>query len=151
VYSDAALKQAAQLEQLEFQRNAMQAENAQNVERRRAERQDANIQSQLTGAQLAASQANATKNQAIASGLSAVTDIGLKYMENAPLYKKQKVADIGASAIGSSGASPNFDANLKAQKPANGIKTSVSSGMYRRPGLGIMSEEDLNYYLYNNE
>jgi len=90
VYSDAALKQAAQLEQLEFQRNAIQAENAQNVEMRRAERQDANIQSQLTGAQLAASQANAIKNQTIASGLSAVTDIGLKYMENAPLYQKQQ-------------------------------------------------------------
>ena len=90
VYSDAALRQAAQLEQLEFQRNAMQAETAQNIEMRRANRQAGNIQSQLTGAQLAASQANATKNQAIASGLSAVTDIGLKYMENAPLYQKQQ-------------------------------------------------------------
>lgn len=90
VYSDAALKQAAELQQLEFQRNAMAAENAQNVEMRRAARQAENIQSQLTGAQQAAAMSNFAKNQAIQSGLSAVTDIGLAYMENAPLYKKQQ-------------------------------------------------------------
>lgn len=97
VYSDAALKQAAELQQLEFQRNAMAAENAQNVEMRRTNRQAENIQSQLTGAQQAAAMSNFAKNQAIQSGLSAVTDIGLAYMENAPLYQKQqqplKVAD----------------------------------------------------------
>jgi hypothetical protein len=142
VYSDATLKQAAQLEQLEFQRNAMQAENAQNVEMRRAERQDTNIQSQLTGAQQAAALANATKNQAIASGLSAVTDIGLKYMENAPLYQQQKVSDMGVT--GPISIKPtNFDAGLKApQMPAGAVPVPGKSGMYSIPGLGIMPQEE---------
>jgi hypothetical protein len=142
VYSDAALKQAAQLEQLEFQRNAMQAENAQNVEMRRTNRQSENIQSQLTGAQLAASQANATKNQAIASGLSAVTDIGLSYMQNAPLYQQQKVSDMGAT--GPISIKPtNFDAGINSkQMPAGAMRVPGKSGMYMIPGLGMMSEEE---------
>lgn len=127
VYSDAALKQAAELQQLEFQRNAMAAENAQNVEMRRTNRQAENIQSQLTGAQQAASMANLTKNQAIQSGLSAVTDIGLAYMENAPLYQKQqqplKVADntytgpLATQGQLTQGMQPvAFDKNLEAKK-----------------------------------
>ena len=142
VYSDAALKQAAQLEQLEFQRNAMQAENAQNVEMRRAERQDTNIQSQLTGAQQAAALANATKNQAIASGLSAVTDIGLKYMENAPLYQQQKQPMRVAEPFNGQYATPGqltqgmqpitFDQKLineRAQRDAYMYNGSVPSGL----------------------
>lgn len=127
VYSDAALKQAAELQQLEFQRNAMAAENAQNVETRRAARQAENIQSQLTGAQQAAAMSNFAKNQAIQSGLSAVTDIGLAYMQNAPLYQKQqqplKVADntytgpFAPQGQTTQGAQQiSFDKNLEAEK-----------------------------------
>jgi hypothetical protein len=147
VYSDAALKQAAQLEQLEFQRNAMQAENAQNVEMRRAERQDTNIQSQLTGAQQAAALANATKNQAIASGLSAVTDIGLKYMENAPLYQQQKQPMRVAEPFNGQYATPGqltqgmqpitFDQKLineRAQRDAYMYNGSVPSGLTFKNG-----------------
>jgi hypothetical protein len=147
VYSDATLKQAAQLEQLEFQRNAMQAENAQNVEMRRAERQDTNIQSQLTGAQQAAALANATKNQAIASGLSAVTDIGLKYMENAPLYQQQKQPMRVAEPFNGQYATPGqltqgmqpitFDQKLineRAQRDAYMYNGSVPSGLTFKNG-----------------
>jgi hypothetical protein len=147
VYSDATLKQAAQLEQLEFQRNAMQAENAQNVEMRRAERQDTNIQSQLTGAQQAAALANATKNQAIASGLSAVTDIGLKYMENAPLYQKQQQPMRVAEPFNGQYATPGqltqgmqpitFDQKLineRAQRDAYMYNGSVPSGLTFKNG-----------------
>jgi hypothetical protein len=120
----------------------MQAENAQNVEMRRAERQDTNIQSQLTGAQQAAAVSNMAKNQAIQSGLSAVTDIGLKYMENAPLYQKQN-----ASSMGSTGPisikTTNFDAGINSkQMPAGAMRVPGKSGMYMIPGLGMMSEEE---------
>jgi hypothetical protein len=96
----------------------------------------------LTGAQQAAALANATKNQAIASGLSAVTDIGLKYMENAPLYQQQKVSDMGVT--GPISIKPtNFDAGLKApQMPAGAVPVPGKSGMYSIPGLGIMPQEE---------
>jgi hypothetical protein len=142
VYSDAALKQAAQLEQLEFQRNAMQAENAQNVEMRRANRQSENIQSQLTGAQQAAAVSNMAKNQAIQSGLSAVTDIGLKYMQNAPLYQQQKQPMRVAEPFNGQYATPDqltqgmqpitFDQKLineRAQRDAYMYNGSVPSGL----------------------
>lgn len=142
VYSDAALKQAAQLEQLEFQRNAMQAENAQNVEMRRANRQAANIQSQLTGAQQAAAVSNMAKNQAIQSGLSAVTDIGLSYMQNAPLYQKQQQPMRVAEPFNGQYATPGqltqgmqpitFDQKLineRAQRDAYMYNGSVPSGL----------------------
>jgi hypothetical protein len=142
VYSDAALKQAAQLEQLEFQRNAMQAENAQNVEMRRTNRQSENIQSQLTGAQQAAAVSNMAKNQAIQSGLSAVTDIGLSYMQNAPLYQKQKQPMRVAEPFNGQYATPGqltqgmqpitFDQKLineRAQRDAYMYNGSVPSGL----------------------
>jgi hypothetical protein len=88
VYADADLKAAAELDALEARRNEIVANNQQGIEQRRINREDANIQAQLTGAQQAAAMGAATKNQAIASGVEGVTNVGLSYLKNAPLYKK---------------------------------------------------------------
>ena len=134
VYSDATLKQAAQLDQLEANRNLIMAENAQSIEGRRVNREGDNIASQLLGAQNAAAVAGNTKNQAIASGLGAVTDIGLSYMKNAPLYPKAPGAPVDASASLASG------------------RTSTSQGELTKGATEIQFDGDLqrNKDLFNN-
>ncbi len=149
LYSDATLKQAAQLDKLEANRNMIMAENAQNIENRRVTREGNNIADQLLGAQKAAEVAGNAKNQAIASGFDAVTDIGLSYMKNAPLYPKAPGAPIDASANLASGrtvtsqgeltrgaAEVQFDANLQREKDlynqylyGYGVNNDLASGL----------------------
>jgi len=90
--NQANLELGADLQQQEYQRDLMRAENRQRIEGRKVARELGITEGELAGAQLAASENRQIANQAIMSGLGAVQEGYGQYLEGKPLYDAQRVA-----------------------------------------------------------
>ncbi len=87
------LQLAAQANQIQFQRDAMLAENAQQLEQNRAQREGALASSRLQGAQQAAAQGAAN----IQSGIAGLAQLGGQFALAA--YKKKPLYDTGTETV----------------------------------------------------
>lgn len=84
------LQLAAQANQMQFQRDAMLAENAQQLEQNRAQRESALASSRLQGAQLKGAQSEANVQAGIAGLGQLGGQFALEAYKNKPLYEPAK-------------------------------------------------------------
>ena len=97
--SDAALKIAADLSDLQYARDKFVATNQQEIQQRDIKRQSDMLTSQLVGAQSASAMAKAERDQAIATGVTAVGEGIAGYIGEKPLYPEQgSTAGLGSTA-----------------------------------------------------
>lgn len=89
--NEAALNLASQAGETAFQRDLYQAQNKSGIEQRRAEREAGIYGSELSGAQQAAADAQATRDMAISGAVQ--TGIGLAgdIYSSTPLYKRTNI------------------------------------------------------------
>lgn len=87
--NQANLELGADLQQQEYQRDLMRAQNKQQIEGRKVAREVGIAEGELEGAQLAASENRQIANQAIAGGLGALQAGYGQYLEGKPLYAEK--------------------------------------------------------------
>ena len=84
------LELAAQANELEYQRNAYQAEAQSKINERKVGREEGLISSRISGAQAASAQAQANKNSAIAGMVGSLGSAVSSGITGSDLYKTQK-------------------------------------------------------------
>lgn len=141
--NQANLELGADLQQQEYQRDLMRAQNRQQIEGRRVAREYGIAEGELMGAQMASSENRQIANQAIGAGLGALQLGYGQYLEAKPLYDKQKsspdlsgIDRMGLKTTKPSAPAPTFSPAAGLMTPsdvAGGAKPLTAFNMKMNP------------------
>ena len=115
------LQLAAQANQMQYQRDAMLAENAQQIEQNRAQREAALASSRLQGAQMASAQGAANVQAGIAGLGQLGGQFALEAYKNRPLYNPETNTSTGSQQgqQAAANAQKAFATQIASMKPEN--------------------------------